>query len=111
MQDVLISHVAKLLTKRVLAWLVSKLPFLSFGPLNWIASFFLEKLVRKIMELTFLGATILYIRFSSARDLRAMRKILDELKDIEEMTPEQEKDFDERLAKAGRDLIKFKTIS
>ena len=105
-------YIAGLVAKKLLAWLVSKAAFLGWGPLGVIVGFFLEKIIDKALEITFLGAMIAYIVIDTNRDLNAVEKILKEVNEREgELTKDDMEDIDKRLAKAGRELIKFGTIS
>lgn len=105
-------YIAKLVTKKLRAWLVSRVAFFSWGPVGFLTSFLLEKLFDKALEITFLGAMVAYIVIDTNRDLNAVEKILKEINEREgELTNDDMEEIDKRLADAGRELIKFGTIS
>ena len=111
MKKILISRVAKLITKKLLAWLISKAPFMAWGPFSFLASWAIQHFAVKALELTFLGAMLLYINIDVSRDLNAVEKIIKDINDHEgDLTQEDMDVYDKKLAKAGRELIQFGTI-
>lgn len=111
MSEQLKARIAKLIATRVLAWLASKAAFFAWGPANVIAGFFIEKLMVKAIELTFLGGMIAYIFIDTRKDLNAVEKIIKEINQkTDELTSEEMDAYDRRLAEAGRELIRYGTI-
>ena len=112
MSDYLKERIARLITKRVMAWLISRAAFFAVGPVKVIVGFFIEKLMSKAIELTFLGGMIAYIFLDTRSDLNAVEKIIKEINQkTDELSEEEMDEYDKRLAKAGRDLIQYGTIS
>lgn len=111
MSEFLIKKLADLATKQLLSWLVSKVPFFAFGPVNWIAGVFIKWVAVKLLELTHYGLFLAYIRIDAELDASKVRGILKEIESHEgDLTNEQMQEYDKRLASAGRELIRFGTI-
>lgn len=112
MSDYLKQKIAKLIAKRLMKWFISRAAFFAIGPVNVIASFLLEKLMVKTIELTFLGGMLAYIFLDTRSDLNDVEKIIKEINaHTSDLTDEELAEYDRRLAKAGRDLIRYATIS
>ena len=76
-----------------------------------LTSWLVEKILRKAIELTYIGTMLAYIHVRSARQLNEVEKIIKEVSQSEEeLTDEKIDEIDKRLAEAGRKLIKFGTI-
>lgn len=105
------NRLAKLVAKKLLSWLVARSAFFSFGPIGFIASFIVERVIDKALELTFLGAMVAYINLKAESDLNEIEKILRDISQSEDgLSQDDMESFDARLAKAGRNLIRFSTI-
>lgn len=111
MRETLVGVLAGLVTKRLLNWLVSQWAFLGWGPVGFVVSFFIQKVIEQALKQTFLGAMIGYIFLEVRSDLNALEKVIKEIGEHEgEITDDTKKEFDKRLATAGRELIRFGTI-
>lgn len=112
MKKILIQKLAKLAATKLLALLVTKVPFFAWGPAGVVASYVIEKILVKALELTFLGGMIGYIFLDTRRDLNVVEKLIKEINEHEgELSKVEIDSYNEKLAKAGRDLIRFGTIS
>ena len=101
-------RITKMGVDQLLGILISKAPFMSFGPLKGIATFFIKKGVTALMEQTIIGAHVLYIYGDTHFDKLKVQKIIKKMSALEgEMTDEQRQKLDAELASAGRELIHF----
>lgn len=101
--------VIKVIVKQAMTGLLTKLPFLSLGPLGWITSFLITRFVEFLTDKTILGATLLYIDISNDGKVKAVEKATEKINDAKKQgaTNEEIERLDKELAKVGRDLIKF----
>jgi len=101
--------IIKKIVEQAMKALLAKLPFLAWGPLGWIASHFLTKLLEFLIDKTILGATILYIDISNAGKVSDVETVIEKIAEakVKGATNEELDELDKELAKKGRDLIKF----
>jgi len=94
------------------ASIFTKIPFLTFGPFAWIASLFLQKFVRFLVDQTILGATFLYIDISNQIKVRAVETAISNINKAkkEGASDDELRELDKELAKTGRDLIRLSHI-
>jgi len=106
-KEILLSRLVKFATQQVMTFLASKIPWLATGFLGGIVGFFVGKLVKVILYETSIGLVILYVSIDAKMNVAKVSGILKEIKNYdEEFTPEKVKEFDDRLAEAGHNLIK-----
>lgn len=106
--DKQLGRVVKIATKELVAFFISKVAFLAFGPFAWIISKFTGKFLEWAMKNTILGANSLIIDIDVGMDVRALDKVKEKVKLITEETTEEELDeIDKQIEDAARDLIKF----
>lgn len=99
------------LTKRMVTFITSKISFLAWGPIGLITKILTQKFIEKLLELTVLGVKIAKVNVEANRDLKAVTLVLNDIRAHEgEMTDAERKEFDQKLAQAGRDLIRFDSI-
>lgn len=101
----------QVVTAKVVAWVVSDLKFLAFGPLKAIVALAISKIVGKVLEITLLGAAMGAIKAKANSDLHEVERVIREVLEYEgELTDEVIKAFDDKLAEAGIKLIRFESI-
>ncbi len=114
MKEEVISQITKLVTEKLLAWFISKIGWLSVGPIKLLAGFFISLVIKKALELTVLGAILGYITIDTKLDLKAVNDVLEDRKKLKEengsLTEDETKEFDDKLAENGIDLIRYGTI-
>lgn len=100
--DIIQRTLIDIIVRQAMQLLLSKLPFLSFGPLNLIVGFFVEKLVTILVEETILGLNFLYIDIKTEAQLREYNKIMDEIQERILMGDTDEETLDKMVADAAR---------
>jgi hypothetical protein len=98
--------IIKLAVEQFMKWLLVKLPFLSFGPLNYITSYIMEKVITKVVEQTILGVKIMNITREVNDQVKEVEKVVEKLK-TKEITLEEKERLDAELEQRVIDLIKF----
>ena len=95
------SAIISLATKQVMKWLISKAAFLSWGPLSFLVSALVEKVVTVIVEETVLGVKIFKIENQVNTEVADVKETVKKIKDAKTSEFERVK-LDEKLE---RDLI------
>jgi len=94
----------ELVLKQVMGVLIERLPWLSWGPISFIISFFTKKLLHIILDKTILGINLSLIKLRNDADVRRFNKALDEL--VNSPDADKEKHRNE-VIEIARDLIKL----
>jgi len=98
----------ELATDNIMRWLFSRLPFLAWGPLGTIVSFFVTKLVIQILDQTIIGAHVLYIYADTTFDRMKVEAIISKINRLGKGVSIAEiKKLDDELAAASIELIRF----
>lgn len=100
--------IINVLVKQVMVALVAKLPFLSFGPLGYVASFFLSKLIGFILENTILGINLGIIEVTVNAEVIGLNKLLEKAKNLPEDKKDELPKIEEEIINAVRDLISIR---
>jgi len=95
------SAIISLATKQVMKWLISKASFLSWGPLSFVVSALVKKVVTVIVEETVLGVKILKIENQVNTEVFEVNETVKKIKDVKTSEDERLK-LDEKLE---RDII------
>lgn len=95
-----------LLVKQAVAFLITKLPFLSFGPLGWIVSKFLSIYLDK----AFVAAVkFIEVEWSEAEKRSLAEKVDGLFADYDkEPDPVKKEEIENRIVENARELIKVK---
>lgn len=96
--------------KGLVSWLVIQAPFLAWGPIKFILSYFLDKLLRKMLDQGVIKINHLIINLNI--DGKVIKHSEARLKAIELVQKEGVTDaeldaIDEELKNAARDLIRY----
>ncbi len=92
-------------------WLATKIPWAASGLIGGIVGYVVGKIVEKVLYETSIGLVILYVSIDAKIDVAKVNGILREIKEYDkEFTPEKIKEFDDRLADYGHELIKRSVI-
>ena len=91
-----------------MAALILRLPFLSFGPLSFLASFVLEKLVSLIIDKTILGANIGIVNYVIDKEVKEVERLIEKAKAVPEGNTDELKKIEDDLIEASRNLISLR---
>lgn len=109
--DALKSYLIKLILDQLMGFLISKLPLLASGPLNWIASFFLKKIITWIVENTAVEIMVLWIKGERKVDVERFKESVQKLHNLTgEETEEELDEIDKDISDAARNLIKHRRV-
>jgi len=110
--EILKSHLVRLATAQFMSWLVSQMAWTAWGPITVFIQFFVRKVVVIVLEKTELGARLIAIHADAYVDSSKVQKIVGEINEKQKETASDEelRELDEKLAKAGRELIRYGSI-
>jgi hypothetical protein len=100
--------IIKIVTKQVLAALILRLPFLSFGPAAYMASYFLSKIFEIALDKTILGINLAVIDWKIDQEVSELRELLDIVKKIPPEDVDARDKVEQEIIKSARDLISLR---
>jgi hypothetical protein len=101
-------EIVEVILKQVMEALLSKLPFLSWGPAGWVATKLMNWLVNFLLDKTILGVNLLLIKIENDGDVEEFNEALEKVQNA----PENEKEkYRQEVIDAARNLIKLKPNS
>lgn len=105
------SKLIELATGEITRWLFARLPFLAWGPIGSIVSWFVTKALIKIIDKTIIGAHVMYIYADTTFDRKKVENIIGKINQLKEgVSNEERQKLDDELASASIELIQFGTI-
>lgn len=93
--------------KHIMSLIAVRIPFLAAGPVGWVVSFIIGKLLTLIIENGVLGINLLVIDFSTRRDADNMEEALREASEVDQKDPVAVEQANEKIKDAMRDLIRL----
>ena len=111
--DLIEKELKDFLVEKVVSALLGKVGILAWGPLPAITKFFVEKIVVELMGVAVMATMIAYIRFDIDNDVKNLSDVLEEMKRRiaeKELTDEEIKELDDKLADVSIDLIRFNRL-
>jgi hypothetical protein len=103
------STIINVAVKELMIILVTKLPFLSFGPLGAVASWILGWVLGIALDKTVLGVNMAIIEISTDLEVAHLKKALDEAKTIDPKDLEKKEANEKDIIEAARKLITLRT--
>jgi len=105
MQDQIKSTVINLITNQILKYAILKAPYLGWGPMGWITTQIVSRVITKAVEFGVLELGVASMRKEVNNQVKAVRQIIQKYEG--ERTDEEKRILDEELKKAYDDLFKF----
>lgn len=98
----------KVVTKQLVAFLITKAAFIAWGPVGWFVSLVVSKILSLAINKTILGINLVFIDLSIGSDVKKLDKVRKKVNLITDKTTEKELDaIDKEIEDAFVDLIKF----
>lgn len=104
-------NLVRIITKKIVQEIIKRVAFLGWGPLGWILSTIVEKIVEKALYHGQLLVTDQIINRVIHNDVEAVDDLTDKLievdQNVENYTEEELNELDEELMDAYRNLLTF----
>jgi hypothetical protein len=102
------SSLVNVIVKQVMVVLIGKLPFISFGPLAYLASTLLGWLFGIALDKTILGINLAIIDFKVDAETKELKDLLEKIKTIPLEDKNERDRIENEIVDSARDLISLR---
>jgi hypothetical protein len=105
--DVIKETIIRVAVKETLAALVTRLPFLSFGPFGLVIGYVLEKLFSFALDKTILGVNLYLIDIKTDTEVANLKELLNEASTLDHTEKDKLDSVEQKIIDNARNLIQL----